>query len=149
MAGTYPNIPGNRFALDQDGSVVSIRNYTQSSAWYDKTASAGDILKVNTTNYIAYTPGINSGDVVEVAVGFPEPRNVTGIYFHAGDSDARPVESWGCMYSTDTTDGTNGTWQSFSPTFTYFGSHDESDNSSKPYYRSDVATVSLTDVRGV
>lgn len=151
MAGLYADIPGTRFALDQDGSVMKHRNFTTAGAWTDVTASIGEVLKVNTANFIGMmTPGNANTEYCQVAVAFPEARDITGLYLHGGFNDATPnAQSFTWEYSTDTTDGTDGTWTAFTATFTYMGNHDQIGDSSKPYYRSDIATVSLLGAKGI
>lgn len=151
MAGLYADIPGTRFALDQDGSVMKYRNFTTASSWTDVTGSIGEALKANTANYIGMmTPGNANAEYCQVVVAFPEARDINGLYLHGGFNDGSPnAQSFTWEYSTDTTDGTDGTWTTFTVTFSYLGNHDQAGDSSKPYYRSDIATVSLTNVKGI
>lgn len=150
MAGIYADIPGTRFALDQDGSVVKWRNFTTSSAWTDVSASIAESQKVNTANYVALGSSSTSANYHQIAVAFPEARTINGIYAHIGFSVATVIPqniTW--EYSTNTTDGTDGSWSTFTVTFTTLTSHDEVGENSKPYYRSDIATVSLSNVTGI
>lgn len=151
MAGVYADIPGTRFALDQDGSVMKYRDYTASSAWTDVTASLSEAQKVNTANYINMLfPGNANANYNQFAIAFPEARTINGLYLHAGFNDGTPqAQNFTWEYSTNTTDGTDGTWTTFTVTFSFFGSHDQSGDSPKPYYRSDIATVSLSNVKGI
>jgi hypothetical protein len=149
MAGTYADIPGTRFALDQDGTVLKYRNYTTSSAWTDVTGSMAEIQKVNTANNIDTT--IGAFQSVQFAFAFPEPRSINGAYIHGGTGSnvnlAMANVAWD--YSTDTTDGTDGTWSSVTVTFTNFTQHNTVSGVSKPYYRSDIATLAVNNVKGV
>lgn len=152
MAGIYADIPGTRFALDQDGTVVKWRNFTTSSAWTDITASISEAQKINTTSYVTMggSENVNS-NVYQVALAFPEARSINGLYLHLGFgadlSRLATNPTW--ESSTDTTDGTDGTWSSFTATFANYAAHDQGTDSSKPYYRSDIATVALNNIKGI
>jgi len=149
MAGTYADIPGTRFALDQDGTVLKYRNYTTSSAWTDVTGSTAEIQKVNTANYI--DTGLGAFQSAQFAFAFPEARTINGAYIHGGSGGNAVVSmanlAWD--YSTDTTDGTDGTWSSMTVTFANIAQHNTTSGVSKPYYRSDIATLAINNVKGV
>lgn len=148
MAGVYTDIPGTRFALDQDGSILKWRNYTTSSAWTDVSASLSETQKVNTAN--AADLSVPGWETVQATLAFPEPRTINAIYSHLGHSDSRDNSSsfvW--EYSTDTTDGTDGSWSVFTVTYANIAQHDNIADIPKPYYRSDLATVALSNVRGI
>lgn len=150
MAGIYADIPGTRFALDQDGTVLKWRNYTTSGSWTDISGSIAEIQKVNTTNFIDIS-GIGGFQYVQFAFAFPEPRTINGAYIHGGWPSGANVttDNLGWEYSTDTTDGTDGTWSSVTVTFASFAQHNSLVGVSKPYYRSDIATVAISNVKGV
>lgn len=150
MAGLYADIPGTRFALDQDGSVVKWRNYTTLGAWTDTTASIAEAQKVNTANYVDMNVG-NDSTVLQVAVAFPEARSIAGIFTHFGFSNnvSNATTNLVYEYSTDTTDGTDGTWTSFTVTYTSLANHCNLNHNPKPYYRSDIVTLSLNNVKGI
>jgi hypothetical protein len=151
MAGLYADIPGTLFALDQDGSVVKWRNYTLATSWTDITGSIAEALKVNTANFInLLSPGNAQSEYVQVSVAFPEARDVNGIYTHLGVADGGQTGiNYAWDYSMDTSDGTDGTWTPFTVTYSSLGQHDQSSDVSKPYYRSDIASVALTNVKGL
>lgn len=149
MAGVYADIPGTRFALDQDGSVVKWRNFTTGSSWTDVTSSIAETQRVNTANLLELGTG-DASHLGQLAIAFPEPRSVSGLYVHLGFvNGGQPVNTSAFEYSTDTTDGTNGTWSSFTATFANPTAHDQGSDVSKPYYRSDIAALSLTNVKGI
>lgn len=149
MAGLYADIPGTRFALDQDGTVFKWRNFTTSSAWTDITGSLAEIQKVNAANYVDIA--VNAAQYPQLVMAFPEARSINGLYVHfGGASDNRVnVQNFTWEQSSDTTDGTDGTWSTFTATFANFGQHDNVTDAVKPFYRSDIATVSLTNVKGI
>lgn len=148
MAGVYPDIPGTRFALDLDGTVMKWRDLTAGGAWNDVSSSIVNTQAVTTSNYIACTTASRGGSS-QITVAFPEARSLNGVYLHAGtdNKESTVVSAW--SYSTDTTDGTDGTWTNFSVVFNDYTSHDNATESSKPYYRSDIAPMSLTNVKGL
>jgi hypothetical protein len=149
MAGVYADIPGTRFALDQDGTVFKWRNFTTGSAWTDVTGSLAEIQKVNAANYVDIP--VNSLQYPQLVMAFPEARSINGLYVHfGGASDNRVnVANFTWEQSSDTTDGTDGTWSTFTVTFANFSQHDNVNDAVKPFYRSDIATVSLTNVKGI
>ncbi|HET7630301.1 MAG TPA: hypothetical protein VFK03_02915 [Candidatus Saccharimonadales bacterium] len=148
MAGLYPDIPGTRFALDQDGTVMKWRDYTTSSSWTDVSGSLSEVQKVNTAAYADIS--VVGWELAQVSIAFPESRSISGLYIHFGYTDTRDsAASFVWESSTDTIDGTDGTWVAFTPTFTNMGQHNNLNNSSKPYYRSDIATLSLNNVKGL
>lgn len=149
MAGLYPDIPGTRFALDQDGTVMKWRNFTTGSGWTDITGSIAETQKVNTANY-SEIPTPTGGNYIQASLAFPEARSLTGMYIHFGTLDTRGgVANFVWEYSIDTTDGTDGTWTAFTVTFANFSMHNNLSQTSKPYYRSDIATFSLVNVKGI
>lgn len=151
MAGLYPDIPGSRFALDQDGSVMSWRNYSIASAWTNVTGSIAQSQKPTVADYIQLGAStVHYSIYMQIAVGFPEPRTVNGLYLHTGyDNGGIGTGNFTWEYSTDTTDGTDGTWTSVAVTFAYMAQHSSSAGTSYPYYRSDIGLVSLNNVTGI
>ena len=149
MAGVYADIPGTRFALDQDGAVMKWRNFTTSSAWTDISGSLADLQKVSTASYVDIP--VSATQYPQLSIAFPEARSLNGIYIHfGGASDNRVnVSNFTWEYSSDTNDGTDGTWSTFSATFSNFSQHDNITDAAKPFYRSDIAPVSLSNVKGV
>lgn len=149
MAGVYADIPGTRFALDQDGSVMKWRNFTTGSAWTDVTGSIAESQKVSTGTSISLLNANISSNYTQVVVAFPEARSIAGIYCHLGYTGDRASTNYTWEYSTNTTDGTDGSWTTFTVTFGSIGQHDNTSDNSKPYYRSDIATLSLSNVTGI
>lgn len=148
MAGTYADIPGTRFALDQDGTVIKWRNYDTLSAWTDVSAGLAETQKVNIANYLE--AGNVGWGTLEYAMAFPEARDISGIYIHPGASGAYDVNILGWESSTDTTDGTDGAWSPLTVTFNQYGLHNNTNDApSKPYYRSDIATLAEVGVKGI
>ena len=143
MAGVYTDIPGTRFALDQDGSVANFRNISTGGGWINVTSSLGSALDTLTEDFIDLTT-ITEDQTWEFAVGFPEPRTINGIFL-ASAAGAGGTNSNTYYYSTDTTDGTDGTWTTFTgPNWI------DSVGPLKPYYRSSLAAFGpLTNIKGI
>jgi hypothetical protein len=143
MAGVYADIPGTRFALDQDGSVANVRNVSTGSAWTNVTSSLGAALDAGNEDYIDIV-GVGEDQSWEFTVGFPEPRTINGLFL-ASAAGAGGTNSNIYYYSTDTTDGTDGTWTTFTgPNWI------DSSGSFKPYYRANIAAFGpLTAVKGI
>lgn len=141
MAGVYPNIPGTRFALDRDGTVAKVRATSQ--AWYDVTGSLPNAMTTDSATYIDLPNTVNND--WELAVAFPEPRDITGLFveYGVGGMDNGIISSF--QYSNDTTDGTDGTWN----TGTLSGMLKSAGGTMKPYYRSIIGTYALTNIRGI
>jgi hypothetical protein len=114
MAGMYPDPPGPKLALDKDGSQ-----------WFYVTA-AGVVTPLTSTAIanLTGTVGLDPssswqtpiGDAgpptgAKVAVVFPELRDIAGT-FVAGNmlNDPSRVISAKLEYSTDSTNGQDGTW---------------------------------------
>src|SRR4051794_30876811 len=117
MAGTYADIPGTRFALDQDGTVMKWRNFATLGPWTDVTGSIAEIQKVNTANTIDTTIG-STFQAAQFSFAFPEARTLSGAYIHGGSTQsAITMANLNWEYSTDTNDGTDGTWSATTATF--------------------------------
>lgn len=142
MAGVYADIPGTRFALDQDGSVAKYRNITSGSGWTDVSGSLSAVMDALNDDYLDMT-GISEDHTWEFSLAFPEPRVINAIFL-ASAAGAGGTNGNTYYSSTDTTDGTDGTWT----TFTGPAWRDTS-GTLKPYFRSDVAAFGpLADIKG-
>lgn len=143
MAGVYADIPGTRFALDQDGSIANFRNISTGSAWVNVTSSLSSVLDTGNEDFIDIT-GVGEDQTWELALGFPEPRTINGVFL-ASAAGAGGTNSNTYYYSTDTTDGTDGTWTTFTgPNWI------DSSGPFKPYYRANLTAFGpLTNVRGI
>lgn len=102
MAGSYPDVPGYRFAYDQDGTVVVDHNFMTSTV---TTLTSTNLNTLNnedpTQQYgVAYVTN-NTGTVAYL---FPEQRSITGVLLNCLWV-AHTVE-----WSNNTTNGADGTW---------------------------------------
>lgn len=141
MAGIYNDIPGTRFALDKDGTVAKVRATSQS--WFDVTGQLSNVVTTDPATYMDLT-NTQSNDW-ELALAFPEPRSINGLFIEYGVSGMDGGVISGFQYSTDTTDGTDGTWTAatISGTLKSFG------GTMRPYYRTQIGGYSLSNVRGL
>lgn len=143
MAGVYADIPGTRFALDQDGSVAWYRNVTTASSWTDITGSLSSVVDAGNEDYLDLL-GISEDHTWEFAIAFPEARTINAIFL-ASAAGAGGTNGNTYYYSTDTTDGTDGTWT----TFTGPNWRDTS-GTLKPYFRADITSFGpLTSIKGL
>lgn len=141
MAGVHADIPATRMALHLDGSTAKWRNVTTASAWTDATSQLTNIQDIQTTTYLSFTA--DRSHTVEVAVMFPEARDLRGIFWRWAHT-ASMSASYSLYYSTDTTDGTDGTWTVHTP-----HGGDASGNVGPPYYRDNIAAITLNNVKGI
>lgn len=143
MAGIYADIPGTRFALDQDGSVAKLRNISTGSAWADITVSVSAVMDTGNDDFIDLA-GIGEDHTWEMSVAFPEPRTLNGLFCtYAAGAGGEQAPTF--YYSLDTTDGTDGTWTVFTgPTRMVTA------GTLRPFYRSSIGTFGpLISVKGV
>lgn len=118
MAGTYNDVPGVRIPYNLDGSMVKIAatvansDTTISGGW--SVIANGDVSNMvdgsNSSNYLI-SLGSYSGKMISVA--FAQSVNITGhnvLVINSGSAGAPSL-----YYSTDTTDGTDGTWSASQP----------------------------------
>ncbi len=118
MAGSYPNTSSRRMAYDDDGSVCLISIGTDAGL----AQGIGPISTPYSNATTVQMENVNDEDVatfnrVNVAFGslhfailFPELRELDGIYVAIG---AVPSSSWS-DYSTDQTNGLDGSWNDLS-----------------------------------
>lgn len=130
----YPSVPGNRMALDIDGSsAVKI-----SSAGVITSFTAGELQQINneTADANVVIGGFPTNSFVLL---FPQARDISGIfaqaaYFFGGFSSAQ--------WSADTTTGLDGSWTSFTLT-------PQNGGSLSPNYRTAITPLSLSGVKAV
>lgn len=142
MAGVYPDIPATRFALDQDGSVLKWRNISSGSGWTDITGQIATVQDAGNDDYFTLTTNVDQ--VWELALAFPEPRTLNAMFLALSAVESGSYPSPTFYYSTDTTDGTDGSWTPFTgPT------RRVSEGTLKPYYRDSIGSFGpLANVTG-
>lgn len=107
MAGLYPDVPGHRFPYDVDGTIVSLDPLGGGAFAVVDAAIINDESTADAIQLFPYESRTTA--TRKLAFAFPEPRTVNGIYvlYNGGmvNTGASRVD-----YSTDTTDGSDGTW---------------------------------------
>jgi len=142
MAGNYPDVPGLRMAYDLDGST---------GFYYNVGNPSGTIVILTNTQLKAVndesmttainTDGANAANLQSRhGLIFPETRDLVGMFFVGDGACATPATSW--AKSTDTTNGIDGTWTTFTgPT---------ENTATNPQYRTLISTISgVTAVKAV
>ncbi len=103
MAGTYPDVPGYRFAYDKDGTNITWYNLNNGT---NGAISASDLTKINSDQLTSYVnPGF--GSPYTFIILFPEPRDLIGILIN---TNAGTFNTGTLDWSNDTTTGLDGTW---------------------------------------
>lgn len=126
MAGSFADVPAQRLAYDIDGTSV-IRRAEASGAVSSLTLTQKQILN-NESNADSIVYGV-AGHVIFV---FPTSTKIYGyLYDISGDNPG--VLTLGVSYSTNTTNGVDGTWINLTtPT---------SVSSASPTYRNSITTL--------
>jgi hypothetical protein len=126
MAGSYPDVPGYRFAYDVDGSLV-----TSNEGVTLATAS------VRALNSESNTTNITGTDIVMI---FPENRDISGIYVRRNSGTT--AVATGVFWSDDTVSGVDGTWHSY-------GNILSSTTHLKEGTRTDIRPVEITNAKAL
>lgn len=101
MAGSYPDVPGYRFAYDMDGtSVVYWR--TALSSYLSPNSS--QLRTINDANPIVGWGGL--GGDGHLILLFPEIRSISGILLNYSRNNPIGALQW----SSDTSNGIDGAW---------------------------------------
>jgi hypothetical protein len=133
MAGNYPDAPANRMEYDRDGTIVATvtsagvitaLTNTQARALNDEDPANANSFGVSTGNWVAFV--------------FPELRDVSYIF----QQWASTIVVGQAFYSTNTTNGFDGTWTSFLAAQNWSAT-------TQPNYRSNAVAATATSVRGI
>lgn len=116
--GFYPVMPGTRFPYDVDGTVV-LRT-RENNIWYEWSDVHKRIILAEDTRMVSFPSLIM--DKTKVAFVFPEPRDITAAFIVASWSTGTSANHTQvgvtypitCEYSSDTTNGSDGTWNTTS-----------------------------------
>lgn len=139
MAGSYPDVPGTRFAYHQDGTFLVYRN------------AAGGIVDISSVmaelndhdDAIAISVNSESSTAAgrHVTFVFPELRNIDGYFIYGipvnGSFTLEAVET-----STDTVDGSGGTWTQAAASWVNAGT-------TSPAWRSGITSLSASAIKGL
>lgn len=138
MAGFYPDVPGNRFAYDKDGTYLAIK-HNGTGVITEISASAGVMNDEDTADYYEFGGYANTS--IDFIIIFPEHRDLYGYFFGVNNF----TMSLGALeYSSDTTDGQNGTWTAAQNPFVYYYG-----SAVLPMYRTAIQPLSLSNVKSL
>lgn len=140
MAGTYPNIPGHRFNMAQDGT----RLYQLSQDQLISTNVDAQLPVISDTDddyWEALSIGgyTNNGRWGTMVVVFPELRDIDGYFITMSGAGAQGYE---LQTSEDTTNGVDGTWVTRTNNWAWSGT-------TSPYYRTSINAFDWSNVRGL
>lgn len=109
MSGNFPDVPGNRMALDRDGSVV----YALDAANNAVQLSAANVVTLTdeTDTGYPYSVFASGASVGKLVVIFPELRNLLGYYICLVGTAYPPGAVSAVEVSPNSTNGIDGTWQ--------------------------------------
>ncbi len=145
MAGTYPDVPGYRFAYDKDGTNINaFASQGGNGQIFTLTTSEMSIMNQNQqSSTVAYYNKVGNTQPW-YAFMFPEARNISG-YFLACESNNIGVGRL-LQTSVDTTNGQDGTWTTIANPYSYivYGNTPIS-----PAYRNSIAPVSANNINAV
>ena len=136
MAGSYPDAPSRRMAIDADGTVGV------------RTPVAGGVSVMLTPANMATLNDEDTGGVsaafnntaVHWAFVFPELREVDGVFFAFNNGGLTVVET-----SADTTNGVDGTW---STVYADYAEHTPA-TSVIPFYRTAIRSAATAGARAL
>ncbi len=139
MAGSYPDAPSRRMALDDDGSIFAIRNLSTQSTVEERNATErSEVNDEDNVNLSIYN--VSGGQSYISAWLFPELREFDG-FFVAQDDVGGPA--WDMYSSGDTTNFIDGTWTQRVAGFSKW---------TVPYpvqYREEIKSQAVSNVRAV
>lgn len=133
MAGNYPDAPANRMEYDLDGTVVAsitstgtitTLTATQTAALNDENPANSNSIALNNGSWVAFI--------------FPELRDISHIYQQWSST----ILTGQTFYSTDTTNGFDGTWTSFLAAADWSAT-------TQPNYRSNQQAATATGVKAI
>lgn len=140
MAGFYPDVTGQRFALDIDGTIFQKLDGAK-TVLTDAQSASTIISDTDADTYqldavYSYPPTNTRGYFVLI---FPELRNLDSYFIAVTGNYADPKE---LEYSSDTTDGLDGTWTQVTTNWVKNGTI-------SPNYRTNITSQPLTNVKGL
>jgi hypothetical protein len=155
----YPTAPGRRIGYDEDGTIVyfaglvSGTTYVAAGSAFPDAAfsliSTADMQEANNTDastrISAMDQTATATDANQISVWiFPELRDIDGYYIARVDEGGVMVS-----YSTDTTNGRDGSWTAFGTLTTYRWNSTTAGNMFTEAWRSKIVTSSASAVRAV
>lgn len=109
MAGSYPDVPGQRFAYHLDQTLAVYRNHNGDVTNID--GSRASMNDFSTSNYYRATTSAVASNMY-IALVFPELRDLDGYYVNVSSSREGDFVITDVETSTDSVDGVGGTWSS-------------------------------------
>lgn len=151
MAGTYPDVPGRRMALDRDGTRL-VRIHHDSSSVQEINGSLPQLNAEHDAGVEMiqfFAAGSHSGNII-----FPELRDVVGIYHGVRmNRNQGNTHTYNGLYSSaDTTNGFDGTWISHGTTPNQSTFQDQgvgTFETDKTRMRNEITSHSLTGVKAL
>ncbi len=142
MAGTYVDVPARRMALPSDGTRYFFVYRGASPTTTEVPSWANNLDDSTTSTAHTLLPSGNTADQSYrcLALVFPELRDISA-YFATGAQLSLPtaILDW----STDTTDGLDGTWTTIANNFLMA-------STTVPHIRTEISTITpITGVRGI
>lgn len=146
MAGTYADLPGQRFSLGDDGTLGVQWNPTnniQSAVSSGSLAGAVELDSAPTAFPSLAVAQYNQG---YLGLIFPELRSIRGLFIGVSLSSTSQWDQALAEYSADSLDGLSGTWTSFSASGIR---HSAAGTIQHTSYRNTIAAVNIDNVKAV
>jgi hypothetical protein len=135
MAGFYNDVPAQRFALDIDGTVFKTLDSAKTTLTDAQTAST--LISDTDSDFYQVTTEAEAGRYFVVI--FPELRDLIGYFIVLSGTGLTPFD---LDWSSDTTDGMDGTWTNATTSWTY-------STSISPTYRTQINSQPLPGIKAL
>lgn len=141
MAGSYPDVPGRRFAYHLDGTFMFRRAANMSLVDLNSTMASLN-SHAGTNAFTASNEGSTVGGRY-VCLVFPELRNIDGYNMYSvSNTGYYDFQMLSIEVSSDTVDGVGGTWSQVSTNWS-------NDGSMSPGWRENITLLSATNVKAI
>lgn len=140
MAGSYPDVPGRRFAYHLDGTYM-VRKHAAGHTT-DVSSSMAALNNHDQATYLRLDNENSTASGRYLAYVFPELRNIDGYFIRFSTSGGGNFTIQDVEISSDTSDGVGGTWTSVSPTWT-------AQSAMSPNWRQNITSLSATNVKAI
>ncbi len=139
MAGSYPDVPGRRFAHHLDGTMLIYRN--SAGAITDLTSYLADLNDHDNSGVFTTTNESTTVNGRHYTFVFPELRNIDGYFFYGAESYS-DLNAQSVDVSYDTVDGFGGTWTQIAANWNFA-------SALSPTWRSGINPLSTTGIKGL
>ena len=145
MAGNYIDPPGNRMAVDLDGTVGFVMH---SADFVPVQMSQGQLNVVNQEGALAGVTAVSPPMYSTSYIGyiFPQQRTVSHFYLRTTNSGRQTTIS--VQVSPNSTNGYDGTWTTVA-TFTSSDSATSTVGEAPPHWRSNQTAINQENVKGI